>query len=224
MTYAFSVETIPDTDCLLAVERPEFYRFELNGKTLDGTVKRWWIDRSLQCVVIPRKALKKGENTLVLRTEYHAGLPGLEAMFLLGNFGVVDDTVAVLPSELAIGDWCDQGLPYYAGNVTYSRNVTVPPGGAMLEIANWNGVLLGVRLDDGDEKLLSWPPYRTELPAGKHRLFITVYGSRRNAMGPFYCDTPYPPFSGPAQFRTVCSEKRQLVPGGLLDAPRFRRK
>ena len=219
LTYSIAVGEVPKSDCLLAVEHPEFYRFEWNGRALRGEVKRWWFDRSLSCIAIPKTLLKRGDNILTLHTEYHENLPGLEAMFLLGIFGVSDDTVTALPEFLNIGDWCGQGLPYYAGNVTYSRIADIPSGGGMLEFPDWNGVCLGVRVDDGGESLLPWPPYRTTLPEGRHRLAVTVYGSRRNAMGPFYCETPYPQCAGPAQFRAMRSEKRQLVPCGLLKAP-----
>ncbi|MCI5778754.1 MAG: hypothetical protein MR051_02885 [Lentisphaeria bacterium] len=118
--------------------------------------------------------------------------------------------------------WCDK---YRVVEDYFGRlGAVLSEGGAALEFPDWNGVLLGVRLDDGEETPLPWPPYRMELPAGEHRLSVTVYGSRRNALGPFYCDQPYLLCSGPAQFRTVASEKRRLVPCGLLRAPTVRRK
>ena len=217
LTYSFTVANVPETDCLLALEHPEFYRIKLNGQILDTTVKRWWFDRSCQCIAIPAELLLAGSNTLELYSEYHENLPGLEAMFLLGDFGVTADAVTALPRKLTTGDWCTQGLPYYAGNVTYSREVEIPDGGAVLEFADWSGVLLGVRIADGAETLLPWPPYRLELPAGKFRLYITVYGSRRNALGPFFVERQA--WVGPDQFRMKQQNKRQLIPGGLLGEP-----
>jgi len=130
---------------------------------------------------------------------------------------VTADAVTELPRKLTTGDWCAQGLSYYAGNVTYSREVEIPGGGAVLEFADWSGVLLGVRIADGAETLLPWPPYRLELPAGKFRLYITVYGSRRNALGPFFVERQA--WVGPDQFRMKRQNKRQLIPGGLLGEP-----
>ena len=78
-------------------------------------------------------------------------------------------------------------------------------------------------IDNGPEKLLPWPPCRTELPEGVHEIAITVYGSRRNAMGPFYAATAWPEWTGPAQFKMLAVKTRQLVPCGLLSAPILRR-
>ena len=145
-------------------------------------------------------------------------------MFLLGDFGVRNDTLVQQPDTLAVGDWTQQGFPYYAADITYSREIEVPENGAELEFPEWRGVLIGVRINGNKEQLLPWPPFRLKLSAGKIRLEITVYGSRRNAMGPFYCETPWPSWTGPDQFKDRTSKTRQLVPCGLLKPPvlRFR--
>ncbi|MBE6372964.1 MAG: hypothetical protein E7055_12945 [Lentisphaerae bacterium] len=220
LTYHIRIKDVPSADCRLAVEHPELYQFELNGKKLKAEVDGWWCDIIMQCIKVPAKLLKKGENLLVLRSKYHENLPGLESLFLLGEFGVsAGETVTALPQTLAVGDWCAQGLRHYAGNVTYSRELEIPAKGAQLEFGDWRGVLLGVRIDDGKESVLPWPPYRVMLPGGKHRIALTVYGSRRNAMGPFYCKTAWPSWTGPYQFKLSEVKNRQLVPCGLLTEP-----
>jgi len=225
LVYHIRIQDLPAKDCRLAVEHPEFYQFELNGSKLNVRIDGWWCDRCMQCVTIPVRRLKPGENILVLRSKYHENLPGLESLFLLGDFGVDSaETIVKLPETLDLADWCGQGLRFYAGNVTFRRPVEVPSGGAVLEIPEWRGILLGVRVDGGAETLLPWPPYRVELPGGRHEVAVTVYGSRRNAMGPFYADTAWPEWTGPAQFKMLKVKTRQLVPCGLLSAPVLRRK
>ena len=220
LNYRIRIKDVPVSDCLLAVEHPELYQFELNGKKLKAEAKGWWCDVIIQCIAVPAKMLKKGENILTLRSKYHENLPGLESMFLLGSFGVsADETITALPKQLAIGDWCTQGLRHFAGNVTYSRELDIPAKGARLDFGEWRGVLLGVRIDNGKESVLPWPPYQVMLPGGRHRVSIIVYGSRRNAMGPFYCKTAWPAWTGPAQFKLSEVKKRQLVPCGLLEEP-----
>ena len=95
----------------------------------------------------------------------------------------------------------------------------IPDGGAYLNIDAWGGTLLGVKIDDRDEKILPWPPYEVWIPEGTHNLSITVYGNRRNAMGPFFCDTLRPAWTGPNQFKALDVDFRQLVPFGLLEEP-----
>ncbi|MBQ9338537.1 MAG: hypothetical protein IJS14_14700 [Lentisphaeria bacterium] len=223
LTYHLRIGALPADDCRLAVEHPEYYSFELNGKKLKAELDGWWCDRCLQCVKIPVRRLKTGDNILILRSKYHENLPGLESMFLLGSFAVDGETVVRLPDTLDIGDWCGQGLRHYAADVTYFRDVEVPEGGAVLELGEWRGVLASVRVDGGPETLLPWQPYRAELPAGKHRIGIRICGSRRNAMGPFYCNETWPVRTGPGQFKQLDSKDRRLVPCGLLTPPVLRK-
>jgi len=220
LTYHIQIKDVPDSDCRLALEHPEAYRFELNGKLLINEVKSWWCDRTLQCIDIPSEVLLRGDNILTLYSRYHENLPGLEAMFLLGNFGVSEsEEITALPEKLVAGDWGKQGLRHYAGNVSYIREVEIPVGGVNLNINVWGGSLLGVKIDNGDEKILPWPPYEVWIPEGTHNLSITVYGNRRNAMGPFFCDTLRPAWTGPNQFKALDVDFRQLVPFGLLEEP-----
>ena len=70
---------------------------------------------------IPAKLLDKGENTLLLTGDYNEIMPGLEAIYLLGNFGVSPDGMAItaMPETLQAGNWRKQGLTNYADSVTY---------------------------------------------------------------------------------------------------------
>ena len=140
-------------------------------------------------------------------------------MYIAGNFGVKGNNIITgLPETLTFGDWCTQNLPNYAGNVTVFTDVELPSP-ALLKFGEWRGTLLGVKVDDRAEILLPWPPYQAELPAGKHRLAITVYGHRRNALGPFYLNEKWPVRTGPYQHKVYEHPERQLVPFGLLEAP-----
>lgn len=219
LNYCFDIAEVPTEDCTLAVEHPEYYTFELNGQGISSAVQHWWCDRDIKTIAIPRHLLRQGENSLVLRCDYHENLSGLEAIYLRGNFGVKDDTLTAQPHTLTLGDWTKQGFPYYAGNMTYHGRVTLPEGGARLQIEQWRGGALGIRVNHGAEQLLGWPPFRVELPGGEVDLSITVYSSRRNAMGPFYWHTAWPDWTGSYQFKVKEQQERQLVPCGLISAP-----
>ena len=139
-------------------------------------------------------------------------------MYIAGNFGVKNDgTITALPETLTVGNWCDQGLPNYAGNLTYSFEVSLETN-SILNIPEWRGTMLGVTIDGGKEKLLLWPPYQLEIASGKHQIELTVYGHRRNALGPFYLNEKWPVRTGPHQHKVYEHPERQLVPCGLLAA------
>ena len=201
------------------MEHPELYSFELNGESFPAETDGYWIDEVLKGVKLPHSLLKSGENSLLLRTDYNCGQRGLEAVYISGFFGVENGKViTALPETLVCGDWCEQKLPNYAGNLTYIAEVDVPSP-ALLKIGEWRGAMLGVKVNDAPEKVLPWPPYQQILPAGKCRIEITVYGHRRNALGPFYLDEKWPVRTGPHQHKVYEHPERQLVPCGLLEMP-----
>ena len=228
LRYEFFCEELP-TELLLGVERPDLYTFALNGTTFEAVENGFWCDRSMKKIVLPAALLKPGRNELELTSCYHELLPGLETVYLLGEFGVTPGgAITKKPSRLHAGDWCMQGFPNYSGNMTYRMTFRKPEGArhVVLEFPAWRGVTLGVGLNGSARKQLAWPPYSMDLSDlledGENTLEITVFGHRRNSHGPFYLHERWPSWTGPREFR-VCEEtERQLVPCGLLEAPVIR--
>ena len=218
LEYSFECDTLPQDDCVLYLEHPELYTFELNGAVLPPEKAGFWMEEVLQGIRIPQKMMQKGNNILKLFSSYNCGQRGLESMYIAGNFGVNNDcTITALPETLTVGNWCDQGLPNYAGNLTYIFEVS-PGSDSILSIPEWRGTMLGVTIDGGKEKLLLWPPCQFEIASGKHQIELTVYGHRRNALGPFYLNEKWPVRTGPHQHKVYEHPERQLVPCGLLAA------
>jgi len=222
LRYKFNADHLPEK-LFMAVEHPELWEFSLNGKKFAPSDDGYWVDPALRKSLLPAELLQQGENILLLSTLYHEYHPGLEAMFLLGDFGVADDRLTELPDTLLLGDWCKQGFPYYADNMTYINNVdlpALPDEPVWLKLDNFRGVALGISVNGSEEIILPWPPYTVNiaryLKTGENRLEITVYGHRRNAFGPFYLDEPSPAWVGPLQFKTCLQNEKQLVPCGLF--------
>ena len=176
---------------VLALENIALSEIYLNGCPVPVKPAGWWVDRCLQTVALP--AIPAGESILELRTRYHRKVD-LEASYLLGDFGVrLAGTRALLTApvrSLAFGDWSTQGLPFYAGNVTYRAALAIPQSLAgrplLLEFGQWAGPLLRARLDGSDAGVVAFPPWTLRLPAlraGTHALELTVYGNRYNAFG-----------------------------------------
>lgn len=224
LQYEFECSCVP-SELFLGIERPDLYTLRLNGTEFQAEDTGFWCDRSMRKLRIPANLLKKGVNQLELSTKYHELLPGLEAMFLLGEFGVSGETITALPDKLNIGDWCPQGFQNYAGNLTYQTTFTRPgtKEPVVLEIPSWRGVALGVSVNGSEQKMLPWPPYKLDitefLKDGENTVEIEVYGHRRNSHGPFYLHEKWPSWTGPAQFRMYQETERQLVPCGLLEMP-----
>ena len=227
LQYTFECEAVPETDCMLAVEHPEFYSITLNGARLQMADCGYWIDPVLRRIRVPAAYLRKGKNVLILNGKYHEKMPGLESIFLLGEFGVSDGKICRLPESITWGDWCQQGFPAYGGNLTYRIPLpSIPDGRSYLSIPEWSGTAIGVRINDSGEQVLICPPYRVELTGflkhdGGDMAEICIYGHRRNVFGPFYTKEKWPAWTGPAQFDIYEMEQRQIVPCGILSEPRI---
>ncbi|MBR7119983.1 MAG: hypothetical protein IKC77_07290 [Lentisphaeria bacterium] len=222
LRYNINVETIPAGGAEFALESPGLYTMRFNGKPIDQSDTGWWCDIAIRKVALPEDMFVVGNNTLELECRYSNLLPGLEMCYLIGDFGVENDTLVTLPEKLEIGDWCKQRLPNFAGNLDY----IIPLDGVSgtIELGEWRGVAVEYSINGSEFKLISWPPYTIELgdEPVSGTLVLRILGHRRNAMGPFYLEKR-PVWTGPAQFKAVETETRQLVKCGLMETPVIRK-
>lgn len=254
LDYTFHCEDLfPMAPVDLAIERPDLYTIRVNdaevsqlaslpvdrfsgpdskkpenrktGKPEEPGESPWWVDPCLKRLRIPAGAIRPGENHLVLEGMFDETCPGLEAMFLLGAFGVSNDGRALtsLPASLRAGDVCSQGLPNYSGNLVYRFRAAVPAEGpCVLAPPDWRGTALGFRVNGGAEVFRPFPPYEAVFDKelrrdGTDEFEVAVYGHRRNAFGPFYVrgGVKWPHWTGPGEMRDTAETTRALVPFGL---------
>ena len=210
---------------LLAVETPEECTISWNGEEIDNTPVGYFTDRSIQTVKLGR--IRRGENTLVLEMPYKVET-NVEWCYLLGDFGVrVEGNHAVVTEpvrSLYFGDWTVQGLPFYAGNVTYHTEVTGNGQECLLQISKYRSPLLSVSVDGKKAGNLVFAPYTVSLGKldGTHSVDITAYGNRVNSFGAVHlCDENVTWF-GPMAWRSQAeawSYEYQLKKTGVLSAP-----
>lgn len=235
LRFAIQVETVPNAPLWLALEHPTAYDASLNGVELDLTPDDgWWVDPSLRRVPVDPALFQEGENSLDLRIEYPETFVGLESFFLLGSFGVrVNGTEASLveaPAALQTGDWCDQGLPFYSGNVAYRERIEPRLGTGQrmfVRIPQYRGVAVRVLVDGDQAGIAAWPPFEVDVTAwvaqkSSVTLTLEVLGHRRNSHGPLHLTDPSPRWLGSAQFVTdgdLWTDEYRLVPCGLTAPP-----
>jgi len=216
----------------LALEGLDNTRVFLNGKLQDTTPTGYFTDEAIQTITLD--AFGPGEHELLLEIAYHRK-SCIECVYLLGDFGVevrgshtrLTDPVR----ELAFGNWVHQGLPFYAGNVTYHSTLQSTGQTLIVETAHFGGALVTAQVNGGDSTPLAFAPYQTvlDLPTGTHRLDLTVYGNRVNAFGQVhnaagggndkgnYWWGPHAWHTGDDRWM----DEYQLWPMGLLSAPRI---
>ncbi|HEX7713689.1 MAG TPA: hypothetical protein VF531_06675 [Bacillota bacterium] len=212
----------------LALENPENTLIIVNGKEVQPIVKGWFVDEAIKTVSLP--ALVKGENEIILNIPFGARTD-VEWCYLLGDFGVeVQGRFAKIiksPRTLAFGDWTEQGLPFYAGNVTYHCPIHSHGGNLIIQVPLFQNTVLGIKLDGKTKGDIAFEPYTLNLgyvEAGEHQLEITAFGNRVNAFGAVHNCIRNFHWYGPNAWRSTgvgWSYQYRLRPMGVLVTPRI---
>ncbi len=237
LDYTFEIKAVPKGVVYLGIERPDSFAITVNGNSLSPDADcGWWCDRSLRKLAIDPATLKRGANRIRVHCDYPEDHPGLEIVYLLGQFGTklkgAEVSLTALPDKLKIGDWCKQGLTFYSGSVSYGT--TLRPKlkkGERLVVAipAYRGVGVRLLVDGAEAGIVAWDPHEldiTELVADRKsvELRVEVLGHRRNSHGPHHFPEQWPRWTGPGQYVVhdkAWIDKYQLVPCGLMKPPQL---
>ena len=197
----------------LAIEQAEDVKITCNGAPVPFEPSGWWVDENIKTISLP--ALPAG--TSLLEIVYPFGLmSNLERLYLLGNFSVsLRGREACLGSldvtYLRFGDYTRQGLPFYAGNVTYHCRFDVPESKEQprpevaISVPQFVAPLLSLSVDGQSAGNIITEPRMLVLPPldpGTHSLSITSFGNRENSFGTIHLPDEVTTWFGPNEFRT----------------------
>lgn len=224
----FSVQAeLPVSGVQLALENPLEAEIAVNGVPVSSSPDGWFTDESIRCVALP--GLPAGRSEITLRLPF-TRKTNTEWCYLLGRFGAeVTGRFAKITAPrktIVFGDWVVQGLPFYAGNLTYvCRFACEKSGRVLLEAAQFRAPLLSVSVDGVPKGKIAFAPYIAdlgELKQGQHTLELTAFGCRINAFGPLHnCDNGMQ-WVGPDAWRTTSeswSYEYRLKQAGVLVTP-----
>lgn len=211
----------------LALEQPENCRILWNGELVSNKPIGNYVDRDILCVALGK--VKKGENILRITMSFKQKT-NVEAMYLLGNFGVRvygDEAIITEPMKmLHFGNWTMEGLPFYGGNVTYHIPVEGNGYPFRVKLNKFRSPMIAVALDGKRQGEIAISPYEViteSVEKGKHMLEITVYGNRFNTFGALHnTDEGKDVYCGPNFWRSkgaLWAYEYQLKPTGPLMAP-----
>ena len=239
LQYAFAVEHIPNAELFLALEKPAAYRIFLNEHELSIEMEcGWWCDRSLRRIRVNPLFLRTGINELRLSLMFDEKHPGLEHIYFLGNFGVqIEGTQITMVSptkKLKIGNWVNQGLPFYSGSVVYETSAAIKRESSehiFLQVPEYGGTAVRMLVNGASVGIVAWQPNEVEITdfvkEGMNEFAIEVISHRRNSHGPFHNSEIWPEWTGPEQYVSTgkdWTDTFQLVPCGLTAGPRLVRK
>ena len=232
LKYRFQCETLPEGPVFLAGERPQEQRYSLNGVALHAPdLTDWWADNAFVKMPVPDGALRLGENVVEIEVEFKR-TTNVEALYLLGNFGVrlgadCVNTLTALPETLPMNGAAERGLPFYTGRITYeipaaryAECVDKSARRVKLRVPHAVGALTVV--DDGERvQRLFCEPFEADVTdavrAGR-ALKLTLVNTRRNVFGPMHVLPAECRICGPEHFVTTgdrWSDAYTFVPAGL---------
>ncbi len=235
LAYTFDVQAIPSGDVFIGIEQPQRYCIELNGTCVNtDAASGFWTDKSLHRVPVDPAMLRLGANELRLVCDYDERHPGLEIVYLLGDFGtaVRDTEVAITaaPRQLRIGDWTKQGLSFYGGSVSYRCTIRPKVAGkqrVFVSLDGYEGTAAAVSINGQRAGVAAWAPQEVDitdlLDGSPAELTIEILGSRRNSHGPLHVKT-MPNWVGPGAFIERGAnwlDGYNLTPCGLMTPPRL---
>jgi hypothetical protein len=230
--FTFSVDRLPHGPVDLVIERPDRFAVTVNGAPIPVPARpRRWLDICFARLPIPEGIVRPGENEVIVSCAYDEGL-GLEAVYLLGEFGVQTSgsrsVLSDLPALLKPGDLCAQGLPFYGGAIALRMAL---PDTACEEVRA--GSACRIRLpglsaacalvmpvdtplpdtctlelepENGPSgRLLAWDPYEAEvgdIVNNAGAFDLHVYLTRRNTFGPLHQVPREAPSYGPGNWVT----------------------
>ena len=209
--YDFEIDWIPAMGIELVLEQPECFKIKLNNEEINNPeLNGWWIDPCFKRVKLSSEQLRIGKNTITLTTMFRQG-SNLEAIYLIGNFGVkidnVKKTVTKLPEKLKIGDITKQGLPFYSGSISYELDIVKPEADEeriLLCLEDFAAAC--VKLSNHKESiLLPWQPYEydiTKMISKNRKINLELILTRRNTFGPLHQIPIHTPSYGPLNFIT----------------------
>jgi hypothetical protein len=232
LRFSFDAVALPSTAVDLLVENPRAFRISVNGIPVAVPDElAWHIDPCFKRLPLPANALRIGENTVELETEFTSESE-LEAIHLLGDFGVALEgsraRLTALPPRIEPTDVVAQGLPFYSGKITYRLPLPAFPhsaSAARIDLGHFGGAVACIRAPDAARgELIAFPPFTADVPPAARELLCDVWLTRRNTFGPLHLAPREQPFIGPMSFRSEGAEftrEYQLFPSGLLTPPRL---
>ncbi len=134
----------------------------------------------------------------------------LEAVYIKGDFAVKTDNdfenlernavrtngdfyLTKAPDTLDSGDIVTQGYPFFAGSMTFKKNVNLTADECKyrsIKFARLGSTVIKVKVNGKCTDKIMWQPYEADvsnlLHEGENEIEITITGSLRNLLGPFH--------------------------------------
>ncbi len=238
LRYTVKSEIAPPEELALVLETSDQFDITINGQPYRFRDSGQYWERNFRKSLVGNSFVH-GENIIELGVDFMAESVGvvasaaaahheqegdelrfateLEAIYLIGNFALKrqeNTFVLTAPEDDMFSgqrDFTAAGYPFYAGSLTYSQTVSLPPlengRKAFLTCGGFDAVLALVRVNGMEAGYFTWQPYECDISShlqdGKNTVEIELVNSLRNLLGPHHHSEKDPHFTGPWNFTEI---------------------
>lgn len=201
-TFWFEVDPAVDPSTFkVVVERPHLYEVSINGRKVECAGGEWWLDRAFGLFGIGGNG-KSGRNAITLRSSPFTIHTELEPVYVLGDFGleVAEKGFRIVPAvPLVLGAWSEQGRPFRAEGVSYSKTygLSAPDPEKeriIVRLGEWRGAVAEIKVGGRSAGFIFAAPYELDITdfiaAGENTVIVTVFGTLKNTLGPHHNNPP----------------------------------
>ena len=175
------------------VEWAHLYSISVNGIAIQPLEDMWWLDRTFNVFDIVSQ-LRPGKNVITLQADPMNIHAELEPIYLIGNFHLAsfeNGWKLIEESDLSVGSWKDQGMPFYSHDVSYAKTVEYQNDKRyFVKLNDWNGTLVHILVNSKKVGIIGWKPFQLEitdyLNPGENSVEVVVTGSLKNQLGPHH--------------------------------------
>ncbi len=229
VTYHFSINGHVNTEGMrLVAERPELWIVKVNGEKVIPIKGEWWFDKSFGVYAID-KQVKQGKNSIEFRLEPISVFAEIEPVYVIGDFSVMPQQRGFAIQDanipLSTGSWKQQGMPFYAWEVSYSNKYTLEHDSNdshFVRLNNWKGSLAEVFVNGEKAGIIYAEPNELNvtgfLKKGENEIDVRVVGTMQSLLGPHYGNSPHLGVVGPFSWagRKIPGNEYQFEDYGLM--------
>ena len=213
------------SNALFALERPEETEVYLDGEIIESRVNGYFVDKSIKTITLGD--IPAGDHEIILKLPF-GRKSNLEWCYILGDFAVsVSGANVVIDNwkdSIYYGDICNQGLPFYSGNITYHIKHVLDKDckNVYIHVPHFSGIALSVSVNDDKKGIIAYAPHKLllgDMKAGEYDIAITVFGNRFNSFGTIHNANDEFKWYGPDSYRTTgsqWSDSYLLKPNGII--------
>lgn len=192
--YPFTIAEGVDLMSLKAVvENPHLWQVLVNGEIIRPIPDEWAIDKTWGVFDISDN-IRMGENRVTIRMQPMSIYTEIEPVYIMGDFDLESQQRGwklVPQTELQLGSWKEQGLPFFPYDIRYRKSVPGLAGKSVrVRLREWKGTVASIHVNGEKAGVICRQPYEMDITPfvqdGVNTIDVVVTGSFKNLLGPHH--------------------------------------